>query len=425
LAPNDLNHVEPRIGVAWQPHQLPHTALRAAFGEFSAPISASFYNHTVGIAPFCPFYDLNATPNNPILFQTPWSGYAATGGTSPFTPTTFVQNLNAPGSSTFTTPFTVPASFSRSYKLGITQSWTASVEQQLFSHYALHVAYVGSESYHQSTNIDLNPGIYANGDARSTYPLFSEILENDAVGTASYQALQVSMNGHLSGGFQFQSNFTWSKTIDLSSSGNASFSGGIGDPFDLSWDKGISDLNLPLSWNTNFVYVSPKLVGKNALVKNALGAWELSTIWTLQSGQPFGIGGGDGDNNSGAQQGGDRADLTGKPFNVHQGSRSQWIAQYFSPAAFQMNAPGTFGDSARNILKGPGIDTADVAIIKNWSALERYGLQFRWEMFNAFNHPSFGNPNADASPNNASEGQITGIGSIQPRVMQGGLKLSF
>jgi hypothetical protein len=46
-------------------------------------------------------------------------------------------------------------------------------------------------------------------------------------------------------------------------------------------------------------------------------------------------------------------------------------------------------------------------------------------MFNAFNHPSFGNPNADASPNNASEGQITGIGSIQPRVMQGGLKLSF
>jgi hypothetical protein len=90
-----------------------------------------------------------------------------------------------------------------------------------------------------------------------------------------------------------------------------------------------------------------------------------------------------------------------------------------------MNAPGTFGDSARNILKGPGIDTADVAIIKNWSALERYGLQFRWEMFNAFNHPSFGNPNADASPNNASEGQITGIGSIQPRVMQGGLKLSF
>jgi hypothetical protein len=422
LVESDANHFEPRIGAAWQPRSMPHTAIRAAFGEFSAPISASFYNHTVGIAPFCPFYSIRATPNNPILFDTPWSSYP---GGNPFTPDTFTQNLKAPSDSKFTTPFTIPASFSRDYKVGVTQSWSASVEQQLFNHYALHVAYVGSESYHQPTNIDLNPGIYASGDARTTYPLFTEILENASIGTASYQALQVSMNGHLSGGFQFQSNFTWSRTKDLSSSGNASFSGGIGDPIDIGWNYGISNLDMPLSWNTNFVYVSPKLIGKNALLKNALGAWELSTIWTLQAGQPFGISGGNGSNNSGAQQGGDRADLTGEPFKVHQGSKAQWLNQYFNPAAFTTNAPGTFGNSPRNLLNGPGIDTADVAIIKNWTAAERYGLQFRWEMFNAFNHPNFGNPNSDASTGNGSEGQITGIGPIQPRVMQGGLKLTF
>ncbi len=425
LMPNDTSNFEPRIGVAWQPHNMPHTAVRAGFGLFAAPISYSYYNHTVGIAPFDPFYSLNGTAADPISFENPWAGFASTGGQSPFTPATFVQNPNAPSSATFTTPFSIPASFSRNFKLGVTQSWTASLEQQLFGVYGLHLAYVGSESYHQTTKLDLNPGIYANAEARTTYPLFSSILQDTPVGTASYHALQIGMERHMSKGLQFQSNFTWSKAIDLSSSGNISFGNTIGDPFNLSWDRGISDLNLPLSWVTNFVYVTPSLDAKNMLAKNVLGAWELSTIWTLQSGQPFSIMGGNGDNNSGALEGGDRADLTGKAFNVHQGGKSQWLNQYFNPAAFQPNAAGTFGDSGKNILKGPGIDTADVAIIKNWRVAERYALQFRWEMFNAFNHASFSNPNNDASPGNASEGQITSIGPIPPRVMQGALKFTF
>ena len=233
------------------------------------------------------------------------------------------------------------------------------------------------------------------------------------------------MEKHLSRGLQFQSNFTWSKSIDMWSNGNIASGNAIANPFNYRWDRGISDLNFPLSWVSNFVYVTPALDRSNALLKYVLGAWELSSIWTLQSGQPFTIMGGDGDNNSGALQFGDRADLTGQPFNVHKGGKSQWLNQYFNPAAFQPNALGTFGTSGRNIFKGPGIDTADVAIIKNWKAAERYGLQFRWEMFNAFNHASFSNPNNDASPGNSSEGTITSIGAIPPRVMQGGLKFTF
>jgi hypothetical protein len=426
LIANDYGNFEPRIGVAWQPHQLPHTALRAGFGLFTAPISASYYNHTVGVAPFCPFFSLNGSAANPISFDNPWAGIASTGGKSPFTPSTFVQNPNVPASqAVFTTPFTLYDTFSRNFKLGITQSWTVSIEQQLFGQYALHLAYVGSESYHQTTMLDLNPGIYANGGARTTYPLFNAILQDGTQGTAAYHSLQVGMEKHLSRGLQFQSNFTWSKSIDMWSNGNIASGNAIANPFNYRWDRGISDLNFPLSWVSNFVYVTPALDRSNALLKYVLGAWELSSIWTLQSGQPFTIMGGDGDNNSGALQFGDRADLTGQPFNVHKGGKSQWLNQYFNPAAFQPNALGTFGTSGRNIFKGPGIDTADVAIIKNWKAAERYGLQFRWEMFNAFNHASFSNPNNDASPGNSSEGTITSIGAIPPRVMQGGLKFTF
>ena len=103
--------------------------------------------------------------------------------------------------------------------------------------------------------------------------------------------------------------------------------------------------------------------------------------------------------------------------------RSQLEAEYFNPAAFVQNASGTFGDSQRNLLTGPGINTADVGLAKAFLIKERYNLQFRWEMFNAFNRPSFSTPTAN--PTSPSNGEITSIGAIPPRVMQGALKFTF
>jgi hypothetical protein len=249
------------------------------------------------------------------------------------------------------------------------------------------------------------------------------ILESMTAGTASYQSLQASLNKHLSHSIQFQSSFTWSKDIDLFSVGSLAQAGELPDPFDIRWNRGISNLNFPFISITNFIYETPALKHSGHLLANALGLWQFSGIWTLQSGQPFGIVGGDGNNNSDALQYGDRADLTGQAYKVHQGGKSHWLNEYFNPGAFQVNAAGTFGDSGRNILQGPGTDTADIGIDKNWQFAERYAIQFRWEMFNAFNHPNFGIPSND--PSSGNPGQITSIGPIPPRVMQGALKFTF
>ncbi|WP_255550840.1 hypothetical protein [Granulicella sp. dw_53] len=61
--------------------------------------------------------------------------------------------------------------------------------------------------------------------------------------------------------------------------------------------------------------------------------------------------------------------------------------------------------------------------MKNWTARDRYRLQFRWELFNAFNRTSFGQP--DNNPSSGTYGRITAVGSVLPRVMQAGLKLTF
>jgi hypothetical protein len=435
LMPSDDRQFGPRVGVAWQPASLPNTAVRGAFGIFFQPIEYSVYNHTADINPFSPTYNFSGTSTQFIPLQDPYSyvNSGAPGGVNPFPPFASANQV-PPSTATFPSgPLSVAAVFSRDFKMGTTQSWNLSVEQQFGNNFALHLAYVGSESYHQNIPIDLNPGIYNASDAalsgsRTTYTAFGEILQNTSVGTASYNSLQVGLEKRLSHNLQFQSNFTWSHTEDTFSAASLSFSGTLPDPFNVHFNYGNSDLNIPFISVTNFVYTTPGLSGHKIVLRQALGGWEVSGIYTMQSGSPFGIAGGDGDNNSASQQDADRADFArgysdASALGLRQGSRSQQLTKYFNTAAFTVNAPGTFGDTPRNIFQGPGINTADLGLMKNWDYRERYRLQFRWEMFNAFNRPNFANPNND--PSTADFGQITSVGPIAPRVMQAALKLTF
>lgn len=424
---------EPRIGLSWQPARLRHTAIRGGFGLFTGPLRYSDYNHVADLAPFSPTFTLNGTATTPISIQNPWASFA---GGNPFPPFASL-GFRPPATSTFQTPMTLLAVFSNNFRLPVTQSWSVSVEQQLLRNLALHVAYVGSETYHQGVIVDEDPGVndirvnYGNPATTAPRNLLGQILANDSEGTASYHSLQVSLDKRMAHDLQFQSNFTWSKVIDTASNGDVSLGGtfpGITDPYpdQLRYNRGISDLNVPLISTTDFVYSTPALRRENAFLRSILGSWEVSAIYTLESGQPFGVSGGNGDNNSGSLQFHDRADVVpGAPVEVHRGNRSNWLNHYVSSSAFQPNAVGTFGDSGRNIFTSPHINSVDSAIMKNWQIRERYHLQFRWAMFNTFNHTSFGIPNTDATPGNASFGQITSIGSIPPRVMQGALKLTF
>ena len=431
LMPHDYAQVAPRIGVAWQPASLPKTAIRGAFGIFFAPLEYSLYNHTADVSPFSPLYYFFGTSAAYIPFSDPYSyPGAGTGGVNPFPP--FASpGVNPPASSTFPTDLNVLAVFARDFKLGTTQSWNASVEQQVSNSTAIHLAYVGNQSYHLVFPLDLNPGFYNTNPAlnglRLRYSAFGSVFQNTSSATASYNSLQAGIDVHLARSLQVQSNFTWARTEDLFTGNSISFDLNIPDPFDLKHNYGKSDLNIPLISVTNFVYTSPALSGSKAFVRQALGSWEISGLYTMESGTPFSISGGNGSNNSGSQQDGDRADFSPNAqqmaSGVHQGGKSHWLNQYFNTARFVQNAPGTFGDTPRNLFQGPGINTADLGLVKNWEVHDQLHLQFRWEMFNAFNHANFANPNAD--PSSGSFGQITSIGSVAPRVQQAALKLTF
>ncbi len=72
----------------------------------------------------------------------------------------------------------------------------------------------------------------------------------------------------------------------------------------------------------------------------------MSAIYTMQSGRPFGILGGSGNNNSGSLQNADRADrVSTVPVQTHQGGKTNWLNQYFTTSAFTQNVAGTFGNT--------------------------------------------------------------------------------
>lgn len=441
LMPNSYGYVQPRVGLTWQPGFAPHTAIRAGFGLFTGPFPYDYYDHAASIAPFSPNFTFSGgTALYPtyIPLANPWANLV---GGNPFPP--FASLTTKPPKNTlFQTPMSLGAIFSNNFKNSTTQSWSVSVEQQLSQSVALHVAYVGSQSYHQSVVVDQNPGCvpsYVSGcvagsNVRIIEPnLLSQLPTIESAGTASYNSLQATIDKHMSHGIQAHSNFTWSKVMDIISEGDPSQGGSfnaIGNPYDLRANRSISDLNRPFISASDFTYTSPSLQGHNALVRNVLGAWGLSSIYTLQSGRPFGVSAGGSANNSGSLQQHDRANwVPGVSPAVHHGNRSQWLANYLNMNAFTNNAVGTFGNTSRNLFKTPYINSADTAISKIWSVHEQYKLQFRWELFNTFNHTSFDVPTAygitlsDISASSSSK--ITSIGSVPPRVMQGALKLTF
>ena len=309
----ELLNFEPRLGIAWQPKALPNTAIRAAYGIFISPNLLNDYPHSADGAPFSPNFVLNPGPDlGPYIdLSDPFKNVAGTGGVSPFPPfasPTFVP----PASTAFALPVSLQDNFETHFTLGKTQAWNLSLEHQFGGNLLVRVSYVGRESYHLQSPFELNPGFFSAGGARLRQPNFGTIVSNVAWSTASYNGFQAVVEHRFSHGFELMSSFTHSKAIDSSSLGTTAYSSALGDPFDLGHNRGLSDLNFPNIWSNKWVYELPAFRGLGTVGSKVLGNWQISGVWQLSSGTPFSIVGGFGNNNSLAQIGGDRADLTGR-----------------------------------------------------------------------------------------------------------------
>ena len=423
---------DPRVGIAWQPSALPNTSIRAAFGVYATPIDYSSWNHASDTQPFSPTFTFNTgsiVNNSPIPiipFSDPWSVFSPTGNVSPFPP--FANPGSAPDSSaTFTAPVDIGQAFATNYTAGRTYTWNFSIEHQFGTNWVARAAYVASESDHQVYARDNNFGqFFGAGNSNNGTRLnsnFNRILINESEGTSNYQSGQFTLERRFSHGLQFQANYTYSKTIDFAAFGSTAFSDGLNDTRCIACNRATSFLSIPHVFVANFIYQTPNLAGWNGATKAVLGGWQLSGVYRAQSGQPFTIT--SGETTAWDARGNDYPDFAnGHSVHTHPGS----IEHYLDASDFVSAAQGTKGNVGRNPsgAYGPGVNTWDLGLSKSFHFRERYGVQFRWEMFNAFNRKTLDLDSLDTTWNSSTFGQFFGTAdAYPPRVMQLALKISF
>jgi hypothetical protein len=196
------------------------------------------------------------------------------------------------------------------------------------------------------------------------------------------------------------------------------------DPFNYNRDRGDADLDRRHMFIFNAVYVLPSVKKWGAVADSVLGDWQLNTIASFLGGVPLDLT--TGQNTAGLAGGTQRPNVVpGQPLYL-QGSDPRF---YLNPKAFSLPGPGQFGDLGRGVLRAPGIRNIDFSVNKNWRVRERYGVQFRAEMFNAFNHVNLTSVDTGLSFDTSGVSTNSNFGHLGadrgPREIQFGLKFTF
>jgi hypothetical protein len=324
------------------------------------------------------------------------------------------------------------------------EQWSGSVEKSLGSETTLELGYLGSHGVHLQRSHLINnaaPGPGAIGPRRpfktlsflpgmvlpdnitianTTFPVSGiNLLENSA--QSWYDAGYVNVRRRFSRGWTFLANYTFAKNLsDAPDFRSPMFeSAAPQNNADLSAEKGLA-CDIRHRFALSAVYDLPAW-GRSGVVHKVTRDWRLSAIYQAQSGFPFTISVFGDTANAGTLLGENpiRARYTGQPvFGAGTHTADSW----FNTAAFATPAAFTFGDVGRNTVYGPGRQTLDLALQREFAVTENMKVQIRAEAFNALNHTNLGTPNRFV--NTPQFGTITEA-ATPGREIQLGLRISF
>jgi len=386
----------PRVGLAYQIAS--KTVFRTAFGVFYCPPTLAI---TYGLASNPPEAISSAFTNNQFDFAD--AQPASAGFARPATGVIQGAALDAidPHSKTPTV-----------------YQWNAAIEQQLPGAILLTVAYVGTRGIFLESYPNINQPVPGTGPiaSRRPYPDFQTISDSEDVDNSIYHGLQISAERQFVHGLDFLLSYTYSHSIDDAS---GDFAAPM-DTYNPRADWGDSDFDVPNRLVVSGSYQLP--FRSNGWTGHLTRGWQLSGILSVYSGLPFSVASATNTLNNGASSRANR---------VCNGTLSdQSISEWFDIACFTAPGPQEWGNSSRNILRGPNTRQLDFSIAKNFvfDADQSKRLQFRADAFNLFNTPQFNLPNATIGA--AGAGTITSAGSpitLQrtSREIQLGLKLYF
>ena len=377
----DVGHgqVAPRLGIAYRFND--KTVIRAGAGISIDPNSFRYLRD-----------------DYPATISTQYSGassYLAAGTLRTGIPDVVGPDLSQ---SVFTLPAAVgTTTFPQRFDRGYLESYNFTIQRDAGAGFNVQAAYVGSRAIRQTVIQNINaagPGGGNNG--RALYPAFgriSDIKYFTPFNTASYNGFQTQVTRRLARSMLGVS-YTLSRAIDYADDTDSG----------LTWNwlpmlqrnKAVAGFdrthnfqfygNYPLPFGRGGKYAT------SGVASWILGGWQTNWILSRTSGTPFTVGtSGTSVNSPGNTQTADQV----APVQILGG---HGVGQpYFSPLSFAPVTDVRFGNSGRDILRGPGVFNLDASLFRDFRLTERFHLQFRAEMFGATNTPQFGNPGTTVS----------------------------
>ncbi len=446
----------PRVGFAWDPKGDGKTAVRSGAGIYHVLILSPYLNTVVR--------------KNP-----PDAGTLITGGEVNFADSVAYARARTAAIRSLTLS---PSTFSEFIEHQMHPSYdikfNLTVEREIARDLGIEIGYLGSRSSNLTQKSDRNSlrSIQINGrpfvvrGGTRPNPNNGVIQGSHTDAKSFYNAMTVELKKRLSQGYQFQTSYTWSRTVDDSTTGlgNSDFGEGvISQPYNHKADRALAGTHLTHNFSVNGVWELPS-PNTGGFVDSVLGGWQVSSIATLTSGAPVRV-----ELRDAGRRSGDRGapDLARNRNNQHPelnpgfegdaiwtgtsagcldtdtgrtvfaGDQLGTPNRYYDPCAFGLPpaAPdglvgGFYGNLGRNTIEGPGFANVDFSIKKITSIgiSEGSTVLFHADFFNLLNHPNFGTPRDRALRGNgryeSNAGAITRTSNTE-RQVQFGLKLVF
>jgi len=377
LIRNDRNNFAPRLGLAYRPGN-DNTVVKGGIGVYydNAPRGIAF-----GGSPYAldePAYENPAT-NPTVIFPRLWPE-AAPGQEVP--------------------PPALPASVNPNLVIPYSLQYNVTLEHARWET-TFRLSYIGTAARKVDYRYDANspvPDERLYIEKTRPFPKYAAIDYYTNGAGHQYNALTTEVERPMARGLSFQSAWVWARDIGDLSRGQRTE-----NPFDRARERSVS-MDVPTHrWNTNFIYLLPFgkgmtfLSGANRPLDLLLGGWELAGSFTAATGRfltptisvpdPTGTAYTSSSTPATVSL---RPDMIGDP-NLPAGERT--LGRWFDPTVFVAPAQGRFGNSAKGVIKGPGVNLWNATFAKNFRFREDLRLRVELMARNLFNHPNWSEPN--------------------------------